>query len=93
MAKRSLWKANVWLFLFLLLGGLMYSVWPATTNLEYLAERGAKYDVHILRDTWGVPHIFGKSDADAAFGLAYAHTEDDFLTNTHFAVAAIQSRA
>ena len=28
----------------------------------------------------GVPHIFGKTDADAVFGLAYAHAEDDFKT-------------
>ena len=28
----------------------------------------------------GVPHIFGNSDADAVFGLAYAHAEDDFKT-------------
>ncbi|MCE9598139.1 MAG: penicillin acylase family protein [Spirochaetia bacterium] len=34
--------------------------------------------VRIVRDEWGVPHIFGKSDADAAFGLAYAHSQDDF---------------
>ncbi len=37
-------------------------------------------DVRILRDTWGVPHIYGKTDADTAFGLAYAHCEDDFGT-------------
>jgi acyl-homoserine-lactone acylase len=36
--------------------------------------------VRIVRDNYGVPHIFGKSDADAAFGLAYAHAEDDFAT-------------
>ena len=36
-----------------------------------------KYDVTIYRDTWGVPHIFGKADADAAYGLAYANAEDD----------------
>jgi penicillin amidase/acyl-homoserine-lactone acylase len=36
--------------------------------------------VRIVRDTWGVPHVFGKSDFDAAFGLAYAHAEDDFPT-------------
>src|SRR5687767_15958682 len=35
-------------------------------------------NVEILRDTWGVPHVFGRSDADAAFGLAYANAEDDF---------------
>ena len=39
-----------------------------------------RYDVEILRDDWGVPHIYGTTDADAAFGLAYAHAEDDFAT-------------
>ncbi len=39
-----------------------------------------KYDVRILRDTWGVPHIYGKTDADVAYGLGYAHCEDDFET-------------
>ena len=37
-----------------------------------------KYDVRIVRDKYGVPHIFGARDVDAAFGLAYAHAEDDF---------------
>jgi len=39
-----------------------------------------KYDVHIVRDKYAVPHIFGSRDIDAAFGLAYAHAEDDFAT-------------
>ena len=39
-----------------------------------------RYDVRILRDTWGVPHVFGHTDADVAYGLAYAHAEDDFAT-------------
>jgi acyl-homoserine-lactone acylase len=34
--------------------------------------------VTIMRDTWGVPHVYGKSDADAVFGLMYAQAEDDF---------------
>lgn len=34
--------------------------------------------VTIIRDTWGVPHIYGKSDADAVFGLMFAQAEDDF---------------
>jgi acyl-homoserine-lactone acylase len=38
------------------------------------------YNVHIVRDKYGVPHIFGARDLDAAFGLAYAHAEDDFVT-------------
>ncbi len=41
---------------------------------------GHVHDVRILRDTWGIPHVFGKTDADVAFGLAYAHAEDDFAT-------------
>ena len=34
--------------------------------------------VEIIRDAWGIPHIYGKSDADAVFGLLYAQCEDDF---------------
>lgn len=35
-------------------------------------------NVEIIRDDFGVPHIYGKSDADAVFGLLYAQCEDDF---------------
>ena len=38
------------------------------------------WDVRIRRDTFGVPHILGRTAADAAYGLAYAHCEDDFAT-------------
>ncbi len=34
--------------------------------------------VTILRDDFGVPHIYGRSDADAVFGMLYAQSEDDF---------------
>ena len=34
--------------------------------------------VTIIRDDFGVPHVYGKSDADAVFGLLYAQCEDDF---------------
>ena len=34
-----------------------------------------------IRDSsWGVPHIFGRTDPDVAYGIAYAHAEDDFHT-------------
>lgn len=45
-------------------------------------------DVQIARDKWGVPHILGKTDADAAYGLAWAHCEDNF---EDIQLAAIQS--
>ena len=35
-------------------------------------------NVTIVRDQWGVPHIFGKTDADVAYGLAWANAEDSF---------------
>ena len=50
-----------------------------------------KYDVTIYRDTWGVPHIFGKTDADAAYGLAYANAEDD-LQNIQDALLAARGK-
>jgi acyl-homoserine-lactone acylase len=40
-------------------------------------ERQAQ-NVTIIRDTWGIPHIYGRTDADAVFGVMYAQAEDDF---------------
>src|SRR5437762_10898826 len=34
--------------------------------------------VTIIRDNWGIPHIYGKTDADAVFGLLYAQCEENF---------------
>ncbi|WP_405283278.1 penicillin acylase family protein [Gaopeijia maritima] len=34
--------------------------------------------VTITRDDWGIPHIYGPTDADAVFGLVYAQAEDDY---------------
>ena len=41
-------------------------------------KKSEAYEAKITRDIWGVPHVYGKTDADAAFGLAFAHAEDDF---------------
>ncbi len=34
--------------------------------------------ITIYRDNWGIPHIYGKTDADAVFGMLYVQCEDDF---------------
>ncbi|MFZ9127033.1 MAG: acylase [Steroidobacteraceae bacterium] len=52
---------------------------PAVEPRTFLS-LGEEYQARIRRDTWGVPHIRGVTSADAAFGLAYAHCEDDFPT-------------
>ncbi|MFC4441059.1 acylase [Caulobacter henricii] len=48
----------------------------AADDLNRLKARAA--GVEIIRDTWGIAHIHGKTDADAVFGMAYAQAEDDF---------------
>lgn len=37
-------------------------------------------NIDIVRDNYGVPHIFAKTDAELAYGLAWANAEDDFKT-------------
>lgn len=44
---------------------------------EALAQINPQH-VTIVRDSFGVPHVYGRTDADAAYGLAWAHSEDDF---------------
>src|SRR5689334_18359488 len=40
--------------------------------------RALAANVTIVRDNWGVPHVYGKTDADTVFGVIYAQAEDDF---------------
>lgn len=42
-------------------------------RLEKLAKQ-----VSIIRDNWGIAHVYGKTDSDAVFGMLYAQCEDDF---------------
>ena len=62
------------LFLF-----LPIQLWSQSFSKEEISrwEKQAK-NVSIIRDNWGIPHIYGKTDADAVFGLMYAQCEDDF---------------
>ncbi len=45
-----------------------------------LIAKAKSYDALIERDGFGVPHISGTRDADVAFGMGFAHSEDDFAT-------------
>lgn len=45
---------------------------------EVAAWQARAEGVTIVRDDWGVPHIYAKTDADVVFGLMYAQAEDDF---------------
>src|SRR5437868_14229826 len=43
-----------------------------------IVAQAAPRDVEIIRDDWGIAHVYGKTDADAVYGMIYAQAEDDF---------------
>lgn len=66
---------------FILFGSLLISFaanaqWPSTAEVKKW-EAQAK-QVTIVRDKYGVPHVYGKTDADAVFGLMYTQCEENF---------------
>ena len=63
-------------FAFFLFLGAAACTQQADPELARLEERAAR--VEIIRDDFGVPHVYGKTDADAVFGLLFAQAEDDF---------------
>lgn len=50
----------------------------AAADPEYARLQAIADQVTIIRDDFGVPHVYAKTDADAVFGLLYAQAEDDF---------------
>ena len=76
---RQLSRARVALFSVLTLG---LAPLPAAAQQPTPVER-ARWEatakrVTIIRDQWGIPHIYGKTDADVVFGAIYSQAEDDF---------------
>jgi acyl-homoserine-lactone acylase len=60
---------------------------PAPPDPASLIAKAAQYRVRIERDSFGVPHVIGPRDADVAFGMGFAHSEDDFATIQQVALA------
>ncbi|MEM7217236.1 MAG: penicillin acylase family protein [Pseudomonadota bacterium] len=50
-------------------------------------------EVVIKRDSWGVPHVYGPTDASVAFGFVYAQAEDNFWQIEDTMIQAIGSYA
>ncbi len=61
-----------------LLSAVLLPAQAASTPPDQARWQATAKRVTILRDKWGIPHVYGKSDADAVFGLLYAQAEDDF---------------
>ncbi len=87
-----------WLKALLWTGVVLATVFVGLASWDNLTARGSaadpvvRHDVRIVRDSWGVPHIFGHTDADVSYGLAIAHAEDDFPTLEEV-LAAVRGRA
>jgi acyl-homoserine-lactone acylase len=89
---------RMWLRIGTAVGAVLATTFVGLVSWDNLSARAPARDpavvhhVRIVRDTYGVPHIFGRTDADVAYGLAYAHAEDDFPTIEH-SMAAARGRA
>jgi acyl-homoserine lactone acylase PvdQ len=65
---------------------LVLAVAAASAAVAFQADKGAEVArwkqeaarITIIRDDWGIAHVYGKTDADAVFGMEYAQAEDDF---------------
>ncbi len=62
--------------------GLGWVSWPERARFDAapLLATAEAYDARILRDEFGIPHVYGKRDADVAYGLGWVQCEDDFET-------------
>lgn len=62
--------------LFLCIGLQAFAQKTPTAENKRLEKQAQR--VTIIRDNWGIAHVYGKTDADAVFGMLYAQCEDDF---------------
>src|SRR5438093_7228450 len=69
--------AFLWLFTFFF-AALSVSCGRLDAQKNAAAWEHEAQNVTIVRDNWGIPHVSGKTDADAVFGVIYAQAEDDF---------------
>lgn len=75
---------------------LLVGVGVSTTAAQTRPSRGdlARWEnqaknVTIYRDTWGVPHVHGRTDADVMFGMAYARSEDRYQETEPYYIQAL----
>ena len=66
---------------------------PVSTPARRAETPSLAHEVTIYRDRYGVPHVFGKTDAAAVFGFAYAQAEDNFFRVEDNFIKALGRRA
>ena len=83
MKKRIFGLLVFIVFAALIFTACKFATVPVRTSRGFSSEEIARWKkqaeaVTITRDNWGIPHVNGKTDADAVFGMLYAQSEDDF---------------
>ena len=61
-----------------LLASFTASCAPGSSDPEAAGWEERASGITIIRDDWGIAHVYGETDADAVFGMVYAQAEDDF---------------
>ncbi len=72
-SRQQTTKKRALIFIFVSLFLLVNNIFAADKATENLAR-----SVTIYRDTFGVPHVYGRSDESVVFGLMYVQAEDNF---------------
>ncbi len=80
MRRRGAGRIGLGLLVVVSLVLIGLATWEPLVARRVAAPPAHHYDTAIARDTFGVPHIFGRTDPDVAYGIGYAHAEDDFST-------------
>ena len=79
--RKSLGRIGFALLLLVLVAFIALATWePFWAKRGDVALPDRTYTAEISRDEFGVPHIYAATDADVAYGVAVAHSEDDFST-------------
>ena len=79
--RKWLGRIGAALLVVLLIAFVALATWePFWAKRDNVAIPAGTYSAEIIRDDYGVPHIYGETDADVAYGVAIAHAEDDFTT-------------
>lgn len=77
---RAVKRVGAGALVILLLAFVALASWEPFAARSSAPPPARAYTAEIVRDEFGVPHIYGKTDADVAYGVAQAHAEDDFAT-------------
>ncbi len=75
-------KKNIFLFVLAIASNSLFAQKPTIAELARWKQHAKQ--TTIIRDEWDIPHVYGKTDANAVFGLMYAQCEENFPDRKEF---------